>query len=147
MLAKLKSRKLWAAVLGAALSALGTGLGLDEEQVTKAVYVIVAYLLGQGIADHGAARSVAARGFASVSVMLGLVAGALAALLLSSCAHLETLTAKAAEAQREAAAVYDLVEAIRTECETMDDPRPEVCQQADAAWEYVEPLAQRLGAR
>ena len=54
MLAKLQSRKLWAAVLGSALAALGSQLGLTEEQTTQIVAVVVAYVLGQGIADRGA---------------------------------------------------------------------------------------------
>lgn len=50
-LGKLKSRKLWVAVLGGALVALGTELGFDRDTVNSLVAVIAAYLLGQGMAD------------------------------------------------------------------------------------------------
>ena len=66
---------------------------------------------------------------------------------LTGCATLSTLQERAAEAQREAQALLELVEAVREECSTMDDPRPDVCQQADAVWEYVEATAARLGVR
>lgn len=64
-----------------------------------------------------------------------------------ACATLESLQEKASQAQREAAAIYDLIVAIRAECEGMQDPRPEVCQSADAVWDSVEATAQRLGVR
>lgn len=51
MLAKLKSRKLWVAVITAAVVALAEQLGLDPDQVTSLLTVAVAYIAGQGFAD------------------------------------------------------------------------------------------------
>jgi hypothetical protein len=51
MLAKLKSRKLWAAVVGAAVVALGEQLGLDAAQVEGVVTMLVAFVCAQGFAD------------------------------------------------------------------------------------------------
>jgi hypothetical protein len=51
MFEKLKSRKLWAAVIGGAVAAFGNALGLDEGTVHHLVTVIVGYIVGQGIAD------------------------------------------------------------------------------------------------
>lgn len=56
---KLKSRKLWATVLGSALVTIGTEMGLPQETVAGLVAILVAYLLGQGIADHGKSALVA----------------------------------------------------------------------------------------
>ena len=56
-LEKLKSRKLWVAVFGAALIVLGTEMGISEENMTKMVGLLSAYLVGQGIADHGKAAA------------------------------------------------------------------------------------------
>ena len=50
---KFKSRKLWVTVLGATLVSLGAELGFPEETVHSLVAIIVAYVIGQGIADHG----------------------------------------------------------------------------------------------
>ena len=50
---KLKSRKLWITIAASALVTIGTALGFPEEAVQNIVYVAVAYLLGQGIADVG----------------------------------------------------------------------------------------------
>lgn len=52
---KLKSRKLWAAVLGSAAVTLGTEMGLPADTVNGIVAIIIGYILGQGIADHGKA--------------------------------------------------------------------------------------------
>lgn len=57
MWVKLQSRKLWTAVLGAAVVALAGQLGLDEVATTKIVGLLMAYLVGQGIADHGAGKA------------------------------------------------------------------------------------------
>lgn len=57
MIDKLKSRKLWATVIGAAVAALGGELGIGEDLVTKIVALVSAYVIGQGIADAGAARA------------------------------------------------------------------------------------------
>tara|TARA_R110000822_G_scaffold122308_5_gene256402 strand:+ start:4190 stop:5023 length:834 start_codon:yes stop_codon:yes gene_type:complete len=50
---KLKSRKLWIAVLGSALVTIGSELGLSDDTVQSLVAILAAYLLGQGLADHG----------------------------------------------------------------------------------------------
>ena len=56
MFEKLKSRKLWATVLGAALLSLGGQLGISQDLTEQLVQLIAAYIIGQGIADAGAAR-------------------------------------------------------------------------------------------
>lgn len=55
MLEKLKSRKLWVAVLGAAVLTVGDHLGIDPALSTKIVALLSSYLLSQGIADAVAA--------------------------------------------------------------------------------------------
>ena len=65
---KLKSRKLWVAVLGAALVALGTQLGMNEDTVNQLVAVLAAYLLGQGIADAGKSSALILCGFLAFSL-------------------------------------------------------------------------------
>ena len=52
---KLASRKLWAAVVGAALATLGNHLGLSPDIVQTAVTVIMTYIGGQSIVDAVAA--------------------------------------------------------------------------------------------
>ena len=52
---KLASRKLWAAVVGAALAALGSQLGVSPDLIETAVTVIVTYIGGQSIVDAVAA--------------------------------------------------------------------------------------------
>ena len=53
--AKLGSRKLWAAVAGSALLALGTQLGLPEDTTQKIVELLMVYIVGQGVVDAAAA--------------------------------------------------------------------------------------------
>lgn len=53
--AKLGSRKLWAAVAGSALLALGGQLGLPDETTQKIVELIMVYIVGQGAVDAAAA--------------------------------------------------------------------------------------------
>ncbi len=55
---KLKSRKLWLAVVAAVLVVLNEGLGwgIDSEAVLGFAGIIIAYLLGQGYVDGQAAR-------------------------------------------------------------------------------------------
>ena len=55
MFEKLKSRKLWAAVAGAALLTLGSQLGIAEDTSNKIVELIMVYIAGQGIVDAAAA--------------------------------------------------------------------------------------------
>jgi len=50
---KLRSRKLWVAVLSAAAVALGRELGLSEATAMQIAGIAAAYILGQGVADHG----------------------------------------------------------------------------------------------
>jgi hypothetical protein len=54
-LEKLKSRKLWAAVLGAVIVAVGTQLGLSEQAALEISALIVAYIVGNGLAASNAA--------------------------------------------------------------------------------------------
>ena len=51
MIDKLKSRKLWVAVLGAALVALLNGLGLSSELVNQIVALLATYIGGQSLVD------------------------------------------------------------------------------------------------
>jgi hypothetical protein len=55
MPARLQSRKLWVAVIGAAVQLLTTVMAPEQaEEVGRNLMVIVsAYLVGQGVADHG----------------------------------------------------------------------------------------------
>ena len=57
MIEKLKSRKLWAAVIAAVITTVGGHLGLTPDQLTAINTVIAAYIVGQGIADAGVGRS------------------------------------------------------------------------------------------
>lgn len=47
------SKKAAAMLAGIIMSAFGKKMGLDEQAVTSIVATIIAYLVGQGIADHG----------------------------------------------------------------------------------------------
>ena len=51
MLQKLKSRKLWVAVLATALTTLGTQLGLDADTVQNVVAIAVSYIVVEGAVD------------------------------------------------------------------------------------------------
>lgn len=55
MLEKLKSRKLWAAIAGSALTILGSSLGLPEAITTNVNHILMAYIAGQGIVDAATA--------------------------------------------------------------------------------------------
>ena len=57
MIEKLKSRKLWAAVIAAVITTIGDHLGLTPDQLTAINTVIAAYIIGQGVADAGAGKS------------------------------------------------------------------------------------------
>jgi len=50
------SKKFLAAAIGCVVIALGSALGLSEDQSTKVAGLIVAYVVGQGVADHGKER-------------------------------------------------------------------------------------------
>jgi len=50
---RLRSRKLWVAVVGAAVVALADQLGLDRAAAEQVVMLAAAYLIGQGVADAG----------------------------------------------------------------------------------------------
>jgi len=54
MIEKLKSRKLWAAIVGSIVIALGDQLGLDADTVQWVATILTGYVIGQGIADAGA---------------------------------------------------------------------------------------------
>jgi len=47
----LTSKKFWAAIVGLLFLFLGPRAGMDQATVTQAVQVIMAYVLGQGLAD------------------------------------------------------------------------------------------------
>ena len=51
MIEKLKSRKLWATVIAAALATLGGQLGVSQDLIENIVQLVMAYVIGQGIAD------------------------------------------------------------------------------------------------
>lgn len=51
MLEKLKSRKLWATVIGGALAVLGSELGLDAGLVDKLVSMLMVYISAQAVVD------------------------------------------------------------------------------------------------
>lgn len=55
LFSKLGSRKLWAAVAGAALTVFGNQLGLDEMTTNHIVQLVIAYIIGQGVVDAAAA--------------------------------------------------------------------------------------------
>lgn len=54
MIEKFKSRKLWAAIVGAVVVSLGDQLGLAPETVQWVATILTGYIVGQGIADAGA---------------------------------------------------------------------------------------------
>jgi len=47
------SKKAVAMIVGVLMGAFGKKLGLDETSVTQIVGAVMAYVIGQGIADHG----------------------------------------------------------------------------------------------
>ena len=49
----LYSKKFWAALVGLFVDLVGDRAGVDADALTKAVWVIVSYVLGQGLADFG----------------------------------------------------------------------------------------------
>lgn len=51
MIEKLKSRKLWATVIGGALAVLGSELGLDAGLVDKLVNMLMVYISAQAVVD------------------------------------------------------------------------------------------------
>jgi len=50
--AAFSSKKFLATVIGAVLVAVGSALGISEDQSMKIAGIICAYILGQGLADH-----------------------------------------------------------------------------------------------
>lgn len=56
MLNKLKSRKLWVTVAVAALSALLSGLGFENDLIEKIVNMGMTYVAAQGLVDVAAIR-------------------------------------------------------------------------------------------
>lgn len=53
MIDKLKSRKLWAALIGTIIVTLGDHLGISPEMTQWVATIITGYVIGQGIADAG----------------------------------------------------------------------------------------------
>lgn len=47
----LKSRKFWAAVIALVVAFFGDRAGIDQEMLTNAIYVLVAYILGTALED------------------------------------------------------------------------------------------------
>ena len=47
------SKKAAAAIAAVIMSLIGKKVGLDEESVTNIVYALIAYMVAQGVADHG----------------------------------------------------------------------------------------------
>lgn len=47
------SKKALAMIVGVLMGLFGKKLGIDEDALTKIVGSIMAYIVGQGIADHG----------------------------------------------------------------------------------------------
>jgi hypothetical protein len=58
MVEKLKSRKLWAAVVSAAIVAFGTELGLAAEQTHWIAGLAAALILGLAVVDAAKAKAV-----------------------------------------------------------------------------------------
>lgn len=54
---KLKSRKLWVAVIGAAVVAFAHQMGIDQHSAQRVVDVLAAYLIAQGAHDAAGAYS------------------------------------------------------------------------------------------
>ena len=50
----LKSRKFWAAIVALLLAFFGERAGIDGEALTNAIYAMIAYIIGQGLADSKA---------------------------------------------------------------------------------------------
>jgi uncharacterized membrane protein (DUF441 family) len=54
----LSSKKFIAAIIGIVIAIAGRyGFSLDPELVRELVYILIAYIVGQGIADHGKASA------------------------------------------------------------------------------------------
>ena len=56
----LVSRKFWAALIGLALIILKTyspSFPISESELTNLIYVLIAYILGTAIEDHGSATA------------------------------------------------------------------------------------------
>jgi hypothetical protein len=56
----LSSRKFWAALIGLVLIILKTyspGFPISESELTNLIYVLIAYILGTAIEDHGSAAA------------------------------------------------------------------------------------------
>jgi hypothetical protein len=49
----LKSKKAIAAIAGVVVTVAGPKIGIDQSQAEKIVALLVAYVIGQGVADHG----------------------------------------------------------------------------------------------
>ena len=47
----LKSRKFWAAIVALLLALFGPRAGIDQVQLTNAIYALIAYIIGTGLSD------------------------------------------------------------------------------------------------
>lgn len=54
-MSKLKSRKLWAAVIGSVIVAAGPQFGITPDITQWLATIVTGYVIGQGIADAGQA--------------------------------------------------------------------------------------------
>lgn len=52
LIALIKSRKFWAALVGLVLLFVGDRAGLDQDTVTNAIYVIVSFILGTALESN-----------------------------------------------------------------------------------------------
>lgn len=48
-----KSKKVAATVVSILMTLFGSKLGLDPDSLQNIVYALIAYVVGQGVADHG----------------------------------------------------------------------------------------------
>lgn len=55
IMSKLKSRKLWAAIIGSVIVTAGDQFGLTPEMTQWIATIVTGYVIGQGIADAGQA--------------------------------------------------------------------------------------------
>lgn len=55
MMDKFKSRKLWVAVIGGAVTVFAESIGLEAEAANQIVQLVSVYILGQGAVDAAGA--------------------------------------------------------------------------------------------
>jgi hypothetical protein len=47
------SKKAWATFIGLIMMFVGQQIGMSEQQIQETTALVIAYVIGQGIADHG----------------------------------------------------------------------------------------------